>query len=256
MARIVKEHDERLIEFLDTAQQLFFQKGFEKTSVNDIIEQMGVAKGTFYHYFKSKVDLLDKLVERFSEKAFLLGKELAQTEDMNAIDKLNQFFIKIRDFKVENLELMKVLMKVLYKDENLLMRYKMFNYNIDLLSPEFAKIIKQGMAEGCFDPVDDVETAKLIFGMSLNLSEQVVAFLLDGEDKPETINVIEKKLLAYERAVERILGAPEDSFKVVERKMIEMFKVEENKAGAGSQPIEQDKQLSKKNLHKKQDFSA
>lgn len=228
MARIVKEHDERLTEFLDTAQRLFFQKGYEKASVNDIIEQMGVAKGTFYHYFKSKVDLLDKLVERFTEKAFLLGQELVQREDMDALNKLNAFFITIRDFKIENLELTKMLMKVLYKDENLLLRYKMFNYNIDLLTPEFAKIIKQGAAEGCFDPVDDEETARLIFGMSLNLSEQVVASLLEWDDNPEHIEKIEKKLKAYERAVERILGAPEGSFVVVERKMIEMFKIKEN----------------------------
>ncbi len=229
MARIIKEHDERLTEFLDTAQQLFFQKGYEKTSVNDIIEHIGVAKGTFYHYFKSKVDLLDKLVERFTEKAFLLGRELVQREDMDAIHKLNAFFITIRDFKIENLELMKVLMKVLYRDENLLLRHKMFKYTIYLLTPEFAKIIRQGMEEGCFKPPDDLETARLIFGMSLNLSEEIVALLLDWEEKPDNIEEIEKKMHAYERAVERILGAPEGSFAVVERKIIEMFKFKENK---------------------------
>jgi AcrR family transcriptional regulator len=229
MARIVKEYDERLLEFLDTAQEFFFRKGYEKTSVNDIIKKMDVAKGTFYHYFKSKVDLLDRLIERFSEKAFLLGNELVQRKDMNAIDKLNNFFIAIRDFKVENIELMKVLMKVLYKDENLLMRHKMFNYNMDLLTPEFAKIIKQGMAEGCFDPPDDTETARLIFSMSLNLNEEVVAFLQDWEDRPEIIEKVEQKLRIYERAVERILGSPEGSFAVVERKIIEMFKFKENK---------------------------
>lgn len=228
MARIVKEYDERWTEFLDTAQHLFFERGYEKTSVNDIIEQVGVAKGTFYHYFKSKVDLLDRLVERFTENAFLLGKELVQREDMNAIDKLNNFFIVIRDFKVENMELMKMLMKVLYRDENLLLRYKMFKQTIDLLTPEFAKIIKQGMAEGCFSPVDDVETAKLIFGMSINLSEDTVALLLEAERKPENMAKIEKKMRTFERAIERILGAPEGSFSVVERKIIEMFKFKEN----------------------------
>lgn len=224
MVRIVKEYDERLIEFLDTAQQLFFQKGYEKTSVNDIIEKVGVAKGTFYHYFKSKVDLLDKLVERFTEKTYQLGKELVERQDMSALDKLNSFFITIRDFKVENLELMKMLMKVMYREENLLMRHKMYEHTLGLLTPEFAKIIRQGMEEGCFDPVDDAETAELIFGMSLNLSETLVALLLESEEKPENIDKIEKKMIAFERAIERILGAPEGSFLVVERRIIEMFK--------------------------------
>ena len=50
--RIVKEHDERKNEIIDTASCIFAQKGYDKTSVNDILNAIGIAKGTFYHYFK------------------------------------------------------------------------------------------------------------------------------------------------------------------------------------------------------------
>ena len=81
MVRITKEYDERLTEFLETAQQLFFQKGYEKTSVNDIIKKIGVAKGTFYHYFKSKKDLLDKIVKGYVVKTLLKVKgEIEENE--------------------------------------------------------------------------------------------------------------------------------------------------------------------------------
>jgi AcrR family transcriptional regulator len=83
MVRISKEHDERLTEFLDTARQLFFEKGYEKTSVNDIIEKVGVAKGTFYHYFKSKEDLLDQLVNQFIEKSLSTVGEMMERTDLN-----------------------------------------------------------------------------------------------------------------------------------------------------------------------------
>ena len=68
MARIVKEYDARHAEFLDVAQTLFFSKGYEQTSVQDIINTVGVAKGTFYHYFRSKVEVLDALVQRMFEQ--------------------------------------------------------------------------------------------------------------------------------------------------------------------------------------------
>ena len=55
MARTVKEPDVRRNEILDVAQQFFYTKGYEQTSVHDIIDQIGIAKGTFYHYFGSKV---------------------------------------------------------------------------------------------------------------------------------------------------------------------------------------------------------
>ncbi|MGB6371054.1 MAG: TetR/AcrR family transcriptional regulator, partial [Atribacterota bacterium] len=59
MVRIIKKYDERRTEFLDTAQELFFTKGYEQTAVETIIKKMGLSKGTFYYYFKSKEDLLD-----------------------------------------------------------------------------------------------------------------------------------------------------------------------------------------------------
>ena len=76
MARIIKKHDERKTEFLDTAQELFFTKGYEKTSVEAIIKKMGLSKGTFYYYFKSKEGLLDALIERLSEKILEEVKKL------------------------------------------------------------------------------------------------------------------------------------------------------------------------------------
>lgn len=227
MAHTVKAHAERLNELLDAAQQLFFERGYERTSVNDIISKIGVAKGTFYHYFKSKEDLLDKLVERFVNLAFIEAKKLVERTDMKAVDKMNKFFITIRNVKVENIELMKMLMKVLYTDENLMLRYKMFKLNVELFTPELAKIIRQGREEGIFDPLDAEETARLIFSMSQALSETTVALLLEADKKPENIDKMEQKLRIYERAVERILRATEGTFSVVERRIIEMFKISE-----------------------------
>ncbi len=43
---------------LSSAQKLFYKKGFELTSVREIIEDVGCAKGTFYLYFETKIDLL------------------------------------------------------------------------------------------------------------------------------------------------------------------------------------------------------
>ena len=47
---------------LNTAYQLFTEKGFQKTSISDIVNEAGVAKGTFYLYFKDKLDIRYKLI--------------------------------------------------------------------------------------------------------------------------------------------------------------------------------------------------
>jgi AcrR family transcriptional regulator len=226
MVRISKEYDERLTEFLDTARQLFFEKGYEKTSVNDIIEKVGVAKGTFYHYFKSKEDLLDQLVNHFTEKSVSKVGEMMERRDMNALERMNHFFISIRNLKVEKKELMKMLMRFMYKDENLILRHKIFKQSIALLTPPFSEIIKQGVQEGYFNPEDPQEAAEIIFMMSRNMNEIVVDLLLQVEEKPGNIDKIEQKIKVFENSVERILGAPEGSFSMVERKYIEIFKLD------------------------------
>jgi AcrR family transcriptional regulator len=55
---------------LSTAFELFTTKGFAKTSISDIVDQAGVAKGTFYLYFKDKYDLQEKLIAYKAEKLF------------------------------------------------------------------------------------------------------------------------------------------------------------------------------------------
>lgn len=60
--RIVKDAEERRQELLDTARRLFIEKGYEKTSVNDILQAVGIAKGTFYYYFTSKEEVLEAMI--------------------------------------------------------------------------------------------------------------------------------------------------------------------------------------------------
>lgn len=55
---------------LNTAFELFTSKGISKTSISDIVEKAGVAKGTFYLYFKDKYDLRNKLVSHKSSQLF------------------------------------------------------------------------------------------------------------------------------------------------------------------------------------------
>lgn len=58
--------DLRRCALVESAGALFVSKGVEATTVDDIAEAAGVAKGTFYHYFRSKSDLLDALRDRFT----------------------------------------------------------------------------------------------------------------------------------------------------------------------------------------------
>lgn len=68
--RIVKEADVRKNEILDAAGILFSEKGYDNTSVTDIMNAVGIAKGTLYHHFKSKEDIMDALIKRQTDAIF------------------------------------------------------------------------------------------------------------------------------------------------------------------------------------------
>lgn len=62
MSKVDDNKKQKESTLLETAFHLFTGKGFAKTTISDIVQQAGLAKGTFYLYFKDKYDLRDKLI--------------------------------------------------------------------------------------------------------------------------------------------------------------------------------------------------
>lgn len=62
-----KPAEVRLEELMNAAEALFLDKGFDATTVSDIVKKAGVAKGTYYHYFSAKTDVLDALRTRYMD---------------------------------------------------------------------------------------------------------------------------------------------------------------------------------------------
>ena len=71
---------------IDASWELFHEKGFGETTINDIIRKADISKGTFYYYFRSKDNLLDTLSEILDREYERLEKE--EPEGMNAFEKL------------------------------------------------------------------------------------------------------------------------------------------------------------------------
>jgi TetR/AcrR family transcriptional repressor of nem operon len=81
MAR-TKPADERRADLLDAGQDVFVEKGVAASRLEDITSRAGVAKGTFYLYFRSKEDLLAALQERFSQRlADRITRAVEQVDD-------------------------------------------------------------------------------------------------------------------------------------------------------------------------------
>lgn len=70
MSKISENQQNKRISILDAAYELFTSKSFKNTSIDDVVKKAGIAKGTFYLYFKDKHDLMDRLIIRKSAVVF------------------------------------------------------------------------------------------------------------------------------------------------------------------------------------------
>ncbi len=96
-------HDKRKNEIFDCAAGLFYTEGYDKTSIQQIIDSLGIAKGTFYHYFSSKFDLLNQLTLRETDEMVNSINLIVADEKINAVEK-NQFLFRY-DSKLGNRKL-------------------------------------------------------------------------------------------------------------------------------------------------------
>ena len=214
MARIVKEHDERRNEILDVAQELFYSKGYENTSVKDIIDAVGIAKGTFYHYFSSKIQLLDELIERVLLQTIQMVEPIVADENLDALAKFHLFFSTIENWKIENKTFFKGLLQVFYNDANAILRQKLKSASISASTPALGKIIQQGIAEGVFDARYPDDTGEIIIVIGQSLAENLAILLLGEDDNGSSLSTIESKIAVSQYAMERLLGAPSDSINI------------------------------------------
>lgn len=214
MTREVKKPEIRKNEILDTAQKFFFQKGYKQTSVQDIIDDLRIAKGTFYHYFQSKKDLLDELTERMTSEMAAELRTIIDT-DKTAIEKFNEFFLKGTSFKAANIELFVVLIKTLYTDENTIMREKMFRWATQKYRSIFSAIANQGIQEGVFNTPYPEELSEMILQLGKTYNEYICRLFIEHSvPADELIDIIRNKMNTWQDTIERILGAPKGTIRV------------------------------------------
>lgn len=146
-----------------------------------------------------------------------------EKKDLDAISKLEKAYSVAGNIKLENIQMIKLMLKILYEKDNLILRYKVYKSNVELVVPEFAKIIEQGVKEKLFNTTYPYEAAKLFFELGSILGDTTSKLFLELDEKPENMDKIVKEIKVYEDAMERILGAKKGAISIVKREMLENF---------------------------------
>lgn len=206
MARIVKDADVRREEFLDTALSLFLESGYERTSVEQITAAVGVAKGTFYHYFATKQDVLEHLVERFSDDLFAAAEAAVAEQDGPASERLRALMVASSQAKLRRRDETLMLTRPLFSADNQPLLSRLVDGWIDRTRPLIQGIIEQGVAEGDFDVADPAATTEVWLSLWYDYGIRVSRQFFAAQDDPSQVDALLAAVAAVQVAEERILG--------------------------------------------------
>ncbi|MCP5507121.1 MAG: TetR/AcrR family transcriptional regulator [Chlamydiales bacterium] len=195
MTKSVNRRDE----ILKVARNLFLTKDYDKTTMVDIMDALKIAKGTIYHYFKSKEALFEAVIEDIVEENIKHMRTLVKNTPKNALEKI-QLLVNAGNISQEN----EKIIERLHKPANDALHSRLLAATLMKQAPLYAEIIQQGCAEGIFRTEAPLECAEFILS--------AIQFLTDMGIYPWTEEDLKRRMQAFPILIEQLLQAPPGSF--------------------------------------------
>ncbi|MFD3270805.1 TetR/AcrR family transcriptional regulator [Paenibacillus dendritiformis] len=198
--RVVKQAGERRNEILDAADELFGQKGFDGTSTNDILEKVGIARGTLYHHFKSKEDIMDALIERYSVRLLGAAQESAADKSIPVVERIIRVVMALN---ISGGSSSKEIMEHIHKPQNALMHQKIQRVIINGVTPILTGIIREGIEQGLFNTPFPYECMEMVVTYANAVFDDDMVQMTNEERA--------SRMQAFVFNTERLLGAQSGS---------------------------------------------
>jgi AcrR family transcriptional regulator len=218
MARAVKEeeHTEKRNAILDAARRFLYTKGYEQMTIQDIMDDLQISKGAFYHYFDSKQALLEALVERMMDEGLQTITPITHDPQLPALEKFQRFFDTLTRWKVARKDFFLALLHVWYTDDNAIVRQKMLTNSLKSFTPLLALIIRQGIEEGVMKTSHPDQIGEVVISLAQSLGDAIGTRLLTFDPSRDNFQDIERLVAAYTESLERTLGVSASSLHLIE----------------------------------------
>ena len=207
-SRVVKPAPVRRMELADCAERLFLSRGYEKTTVNDVIAATGVSKGAFYHHFKAKEDLLEAVTERFAQRSLAAVGPVLGDPSLDALQRLNGMLTLLRAWKLDTMPDLRAVFTALIAPDNAILYYRIAAAVFSAVEPVLITVIAEGQRQGVFDVADAGLAAETMLSLSEGRWRLVVGAMAAAErgDTDAAIRILMPRLRAEEAMIDRILG--------------------------------------------------
>ena len=167
-----KYPEETVQKILDVSLKLFLEKGYEETTVLDIVDNLeGLTRGAFYHHFKSKEEVLDALGIKLFWEDNPFEKVMSEI-GLNGLEKIKKA-IKL-SFQNEKQQKVNIMTMSLLKNPRILAEY--LESNQDIVSPFFEKLFQEAIADGSISDIKYPKALSSFFNLFTNMWLQPAIF--------------------------------------------------------------------------------
>ncbi|RDL47495.1 HTH-type transcriptional repressor AcnR [Ensifer sp. M14] len=218
MVRTKKPPEVRSNELIDCAERLFFQHGYENTTVNDVIRAANVSKGAFYHYFVSKEALLEAVATRLAQRNLEELQPLIEDPTLDAIGQLNALFAGSRRMKLDMASQLKNTFNALFKPENVVLYHRIDEALQTVSLPIIADMLSRGHQKGTLDAPDPEAAALMLLQLRVSVAKVMHKTLqrYEAGDLDGAAAMLDGWMRTYGTAIERILKLPDGTIEVTE----------------------------------------
>ena len=198
------------------AQQLVYTKGFDQMSIQDILDELHISKGAFYHYFPSKADLLEALIDRMRLDVEPIMLPIINDPALPTLVKLHRFFDVVGRWKTACKGYLMSLLRIWYADENAIVRQKSAAGVTRWFAPLLAGVIREGTQEGVLATTFPDQAAEIVINLMISLGDAFKDLLFGSEPAAEKMQRAAEVVAAYNDAMERVLGAAPGSLSLID----------------------------------------
>lgn len=181
----MKKGEKTKLELLKIAYKMFLSKGYENTSIDEIIEEAKIAKGTYYYHFKSKEQMLEEVIQMMIDDYEMRANEILNS-DLDLPEKMIGIITSFRPNKDEF-----QIVDTLNRQDNLIMHNKINRQVIERVVPMLSKIVEEGVQLGILKCDNIPQRIRIIMILSSELFDDME---YSNTDVDVFIDIVEKIL--------------------------------------------------------------
>ena len=210
-----KEQDSRAA-LLDAAWQLLLDQGAGGMSVEAIVTRANLSKGTFFHFFPTKQDLLDALCARIADESWQHSGGILQDEQLDPVTRLDRFLQVSRAWRAQRSRGIGALWQQLVRDENAALLGRARSLGVERLVPAMTRLLVEASERGQMT-VSDAEVLAPLVVEWIFTSAEGSQRLLQRPHSTDAVDLALRRVEATLTGLERLLGMADHSLGRVDR---------------------------------------